>query len=258
MTAPELAFGEAGHGTTVVLLHGFPLERSMWDEVTDGLAEDSHVVPIDLPGFGRSPLPADGTSLDDVADGVVSVLDALSVDTAVVVGLSMGGYVALAVAERHPQRLAGLALVNTKASADDDTAKAKRLDLAEAVQGPAGLRALRGMADTLVGAYSRAHRPDVLTAVEAMIARAEPAAVAWGARAMAERPDRHHVLEALDVPALVLTGEEDALMPLSAAQQMAESLGVEPVVLPQCGHLSAMESPEEVTEALRDLLRRTR
>ena len=258
MTTPELAFDEAGHGPHVVLLHAFPLHRGMWDEVVDGLAETAHVVAVDLPGFGRSPLPEPGTSLADAADGIVAVMDGLGIDQGVVAGISMGGYVALALAGQRPDRLAGLGLIDTRASPDDGAGRARRLELASAVTGPAGLRALAGMANNLVGADTLARRPRVAASVQQMIEQAEPDAVAWASRAMAERPDTHAVLDGLDVPALVLVGEQDTLTPPAEAQRMAERLGVEPVVVPGCGHLSAVEAPDAVTAALRDLVARSR
>lgn len=257
-TTPELGFDEAGHGTAVVLLHAFPLHRGMWAEVTDGLAEEAHVLAVDLPGFGRSPLPDDGTTLEDAADGVVAVLDGLRIDRAVVAGVSMGGYVALALAARHADRLAGLALIDTKASPDDDAARAKRHDLATAVLGPAGSRALHGVAAGLLSDHTRESNQRAVTAVESMVAEATPRAVAWAATAMADRPDRHATLEALDVPSLVLVGEHDAVTPLEDAERMARLLGVEPVVVPRAGHLPPVEAPDGVTAALRDLHRRTR
>lgn len=258
MSLPELAFNEAGHGRPVVLLHAFPFDSGMWDEVSDGLAEQAHVVRVDLPGFGSSPLPAEGTSLADAADGVVAVLDQLGLDTAVVAGLSMGGYVTLAFAARHRDRLLGIGLLDTRASEDDDAGRARRHELARAVAGPAGTRALHGMEQGLLGEHTRLHRPDVVQAVRAMIERAEPQAVAWASTAMADRPDTHSILEGLDVPALVLVGEQDTVTPSADAERMAALLGVQPVVVPNAGHLTAVEAPDDVTSALADLVRTAR
>lgn len=258
MTVPELGFHEAGHGPPLVLLHAFPLHSRMWREVADGLTDSCYVVSVDLPGFGRSPVPAPGTSLADAADGVVAVLDGLGVQRAVVAGLSMGGYVALALAGRHPDRLAGLGLLDTKAAADDDAARQRRLDLAEAVTGRAGLRALHGMAENLVGEHTRSRAPHLVREVEALIGDSDPQAVAWASRAMAARPDTHGVLDGLTVPALVLVGDQDGLTPPAEAERMATRLRTEPVVVPDCGHLSAIEQPNAVTAALTDLMRRSR
>jgi pimeloyl-ACP methyl ester carboxylesterase len=258
MTVPELGFGEAGHGPAIVLLHAFPLNRHMWDEVADGLTGDAYVLAVDMPGFGRSPAPEADTTLEDVADGVVALLDRLGVQRAVVAGLSMGGYVALALAGRHSSRLSGLGLIDTRASADDEAGRQRRLDLADAVSGPAGLRALHGMAETLVSDQTKLMRPQVVAQVEQLIGDATPEGVAWASRAMAARPDTHHVLDALTVPSLVLVGEEDALTPPTEAQKMADRLGVEPVVVPESGHLTALENPDVVTAALLDLIRRSR
>lgn len=258
MSTVQLAFGEAGHGVDVVLLHAFPLHRGMWTEVVDGLTDVAHVLTVDLPGFGRSPLPDPQASLVDAADGVVAVLDGLRIERAVVAGLSMGGYVALALAGRHRDRLAGLGLLDTRAAPDDEAGRTRRLDLAAAVVKPSGRRALHGMAEGLLSPHTLETAPQVLAAAEAMIAEADPKAVAWASTAMAARPDTHAVLDDLGVPALVLVGQDDVTTPLAAAQAMADRLGVTPVVVPDAGHLTALEAPDAVTAALRDLVVRCR
>ncbi len=252
-------YGDVTADPPLVLLHAFPLDASMWDGVVQGLRGLGRVVTVDLPGFGAAPLPTAAPSLDAVADAVVAALDALGHPRATFAGCSMGGYVALAVARRHPDRVAGLGLVDTKAEADGDEARANRERIALAVLGEAGTRALLPMLDTLLGATTHAGRPDVVATVGALVRGADPAAVAWAQRAMAGRPDSTAPLPGLRVPAAVVVGEEDGVTGPDQARAMAAALpDAVLTVLPAAGHLSPVERPEPVAAALAGLLVRVR
>ncbi|EYR63540.1 alpha/beta hydrolase [Actinotalea ferrariae CF5-4] len=251
----------------LVLLHGFPLDHRMWLDVTDLLPGDPTVLAPDLPGFGDSPAgddvaeglgaPAGTPSLEVAADAVAAVLREAGVERAVVAGLSMGGYVAMAVLERHPDLVAGLGLVDTKSTADDDAARARRLELADTVLAEARVDAVLGMRSAVLGATNRVARPDLVDRVEGWIRDQGPAAVAWAQRAMAARPDRTAVLEAFDGPAVVVVGEEDELSPPAAAEHLVAALrDAQLTVVPRAGHMTPNESPEPVASALGGLLRR--
>ena len=253
--------GPAGHGVPVVLLHAFPLERSMWTPVADRLAAAGvATVRPDLPGLGDSPLPDAGPpDLAVGADAVIALLDRLGVARAVVAGVSMGGYVALALARRHPERLAGIALIDTKAEADAEPARADRERVAVAVTGPEGTAVLAPMLDVQLGATSRSGRPELVARVAADLAAARPPGVAWSQRAMAARPDATAELPAIAVPAAVVVGEEDGLTPPTGARTLAAALpDAVLTVVPRSGHLSPLEAPDAVAAALLALLLRTR
>ena len=243
----------------LVLLHGFPLDHRMWLDVTDLLAGDPTVLAPDLPGFGVSPTGPDvaqtvggaGPSIDVMADGVAATLRASGVDHAVVAGLSMGGYVAMALVERHPDLVAGLALLDTKATVDADGARARRLEIADTVEADNTIEAVLGMRSALLGVSNRSARPDLVERLEEWIRDQGAAAVAWAQRAMAVRPDRTGALAAFAGPAVVVVGEEDELAPLDAARHMVASLhdaGL--VVVPGSGHMTTIENPEPVAAAL--------
>lgn len=248
--------GDPGH-VPLVLVHAFPVDHRMWLDVTDLLAGDQTVLAPDLPGFGASARLAGEPSLDTMADGVAGALHEAGVERAVVAGLSLGGYVALALAERHPGLVAGLGLVDTRSTADDDSTRAGRLRVAEDVMAELRVDAVVGARTTLLGADNRARRPDLVERIERWIRDQGPAAVADAQRAMASRPDRTHVLRAFGGPATVVVGEQDEVTPLSAAQHMAKALAdVELVVVPGAGHLTSNENPEPVASALGRLLHR--
>ncbi len=182
---------------TVVLLHAFPLDARLWDDVVDAVAGAGwDVVVPDLRGFGESAYGEDGPddepSLVWMARDVLGILDRVGVNSAVVVGLSLGGYVAMELVRQDASRIAGLALVDTKASADTEEARANRLRVAEQVLEAGSTTALaRAMLPGLLGATTLAARPEVVERVRGWIEDADPAGVAWAQRAMAARPDSH-------------------------------------------------------------------
>ncbi|TDE96005.1 alpha/beta hydrolase [Occultella glacieicola] len=248
---------EADAGIPLVLLHGFPFDSRMWSYVVTSLPLVP-VVAVDAPGFGASPALPDG-GLEAFADEVASSLAGVGITRAVVAGLSMGGYVALALAERHPDLLAGIALLDSKASSDDEAGRAKRLEVARAARGAAGADGAAGaavvapMLATVLGDTTRAHRPEVVREVKDWLAQAPPAAIAWAQESMAVRPDRHAALEGLAgrrVPALVLRGTEDTMASADDHERMARALGVDVSEVPESGHLSAVETPQPVAHAL--------
>jgi pimeloyl-ACP methyl ester carboxylesterase len=247
---------EAGSGRPLVLLHAFPLSSAMWLEQRNGLSDVARVVTPDLRGFGGSQLPDEAPSLDAMADDVVALLDSLSLDRVVLGGLSMGGYVAMALLRRAPERVEALVLADTKASADPTAARENRERIASTVLDEQSPRVLiDDVLPSLVGETTVRERPMVLGRVRALVEGAPPAAVAWAQLAMAARPDSTDTLRGVDVPALVVVGAEDALASASDAQAMVEALPQGRLVtIPRSGHLTAVETPEQFTSAVRELL----
>lgn len=257
-TAP--AVRENGTGTPLVLLHAFPLSARMWDtqrELIPGPAGDeARVITPDQRGFGAAELGGEAPSFDLVADDIARLLDAEGIERAVIGGLSMGGYVAMAFARRHPGRIAGLLLADTKATVDTEQLRANRERIAQAVLARNSVQILADekLEESLLGP---ATMPELTAYVRELIAEAPPQAVAWAQRAMAARPDSLDALAGLDVPAAVIVGEADTITPLAEAQLMAEALSdAELTVIPSVGHLSSLEAPETFNSAVRGLLRR--
>ncbi len=257
MPPVELAVREVGAGLPVVLLHAFPLSSAMWLDQRAGLSSVCRVLTPDQRGFGGSPLGDDPPSLDACADDLAALLDRLELDRVVLGGLSMGGYVAMAFLRRHPGRVQGLLLADTKASADPPEAAQRRRDVADLVLAEGADVLLEAVLPALLGPTTTATRPQVTARVRALVQAAPPDAVAWAQRAMADRPDSSAVLAATDVPAVVVVGDEDALSPEADARAMADALPQGRLhVLPGAGHLSAVETPETFTGAVLELLSR--
>jgi len=252
----ELHTTEAGRGQPLVLLHAFPLSSAMWELQRAALRGTCRVLTADLRGFGRSPLGGDEPSLDHMADDLAALLDDRGIDQAVVGGVSMGGYVVMALLRRHPARVRAALLADTKASADAPAARENRERIATTVLAEGGPRVLLDdVLPTLVGRTTVDARADVLDRVRKLVAAAPPAAVAWAQRAMAARPDSFATLRSTAVPVLVVVGEEDTLSPPSDAEAMVEALPDARLVrVPCAGHLAALEAPEAFNDAVRDFV----
>lgn len=250
-TDTPLGLTDTGERAPLLLVHAWPLDRAMWAPQVSAFAGERRVLAPDLAGFGDAPGPGHAT-LDAHADDLAGLLDALGIARAVVVGLSMGGYIALALARRHPARLAALVLADTRAGADDAAARANRDDLA-AVVATAGLGALSER--LLPRLLAPGARPAVAAEVGAIIARQRPEGVVAALRAMAARPDAGPGLAEVRVPTLVLAGAEDALTPPSEARGLAAAIaGAGLVVIPGAGHLASLEEPGAFNAALRAFL----
>jgi pimeloyl-ACP methyl ester carboxylesterase len=248
---------ESGSGPAVVLLHAFPMDSALWAAQRRAVAAAGYrVVTVDLPGFGGSAVSTESPNLDVMADEVAAVMDHLGLAEAVVGGLSMGGYVVMAMLRRHRGRLRGIVLADTKVGADSAEAAANRLRVAADVEAAGSARGLAdAMLPNLLGATTRETRPAVVDTVRRWIAAQPAAAVAWAQRAMAARPDSTEDLAGFGRPVLVIVGEQDTISPLAEAQAMAGAARAggsraDVVEIPGAGHLSAVEDPESVTHAL--------
>lgn len=240
----------------LLLIHGFPLDHTLWDPNRGALEGVAQVMAPDLMAFGSADAIPEVVTMEELALQLKEQLDAEHIRSTVLCGLSMGGYVALAFLERWPERVAGLILCNTRSTADTAEAKQAREETAQEVRAKGSAVLARAMVPKLLSEHSRAHAPGLARTVEAMIARQRPEAVAAASRGMGLRPDRTPVLRQAGKPTLIITGEHDALMPLSTSEAMAEAApGSSLVVLPHAGHLSNMEDPEGFNKAVTDFLR---
>jgi pimeloyl-ACP methyl ester carboxylesterase len=258
MPVVDLHVRETGAGVPVVLLHAFPLSSAMWLEQRNDLADTCRVITPDLRGFGGSQLGNDPPSLDLMADDVAAVLDRLDLPEVVLGGLSMGGYVVMAFLRRHPGRVSALLLADTKAGADPGAAKDNRLRIAATLTDEDSTQVLiDDVLPSLVGETTRREQPLVLGRVRALVEAAPPQAAAWAQRAMAERPDSLDTLRKVDVPAVVILGDEDQLASRDDGGAMVEALPQGSlVVVPGAGHLSAVEAPGAFSTAVRELVGR--
>lgn len=238
----------------LVLIHGFPLDKEMWKPQAEALAAVARVILVDQPGFGGS-APAAFT-VDSAADAVAARLDAEGVTgRAVVGGLSMGGYVAMAFARRHPDRLAGLILADTRAEADDEAGKKARGEMIALARSKGTAGVVERMLPKLLAEATRAGRPEVVGEVERIAGRQPVEAVVFALEALRDRPDAGPGLGNVAVPTLVLVGEHDTLTPLTMAEGIAARVyGSQVVIVPGAGHMSNLENPGAFTAAVQAFL----
>ncbi|MEZ4987874.1 MAG: alpha/beta hydrolase [Saprospiraceae bacterium] len=238
----KLCYTLEGKGTPVVLLHGFCEDSRMWDDFKQDLLEEQHrVLAIDLPGFGRSQL-AETPSVDYYAQAVFAVMDARKMEEAVVIGHSMGGYVALAMAAQQPQRLKGLGLFHSHPFVDKPEKKAARLKQVEFINKHGHQLFVKQLIPKLFApAYAQSHPFDVDKFIH-RAARYPAAGIVGGLYAMANRPDRSHILSELEAPVLFIVGAEDEAVPYEASiDQLALPAIASVHWLPKVGHMGMVE-----------------
>jgi 3-oxoadipate enol-lactonase len=250
----QLSYDEVGTGRPIVFLHGFPLDRSMWAPQVGALVRQGRCIAPDLRGFGTS-TPAPPYSMDQYADDVAALLDTLGVEPAIVAGLSMGGYIVFAFWRRHRARVRAVVLADTRAGPDTDEGREKRRRLIEVARSRGSAAVAEMQIASMVGETTRQRRPDVVDAVRAMMAAAPVDGVVGALEAMMARPDSTSTLATIDVPSLIVVGEEDTLTPPKEAKAMHERLrGSRLEVIAQAGHVSNLERPAAFTHVLSEFV----
>ena len=239
----EMAYDDVGAGLPIVFIHAFPLNRTMWAPQVSALVERCRCIAVDLRGFGETAL-AEPVSMDQYADDVVAVMDKLGVERAIVAGCSMGGYTAFALWRRHPERVRALVLADTKATADTDEARAKRVALIETARTQGSTAVANLQIASLIGKTAREKQPDTYDAVHRMIAQTKPEAIAAARVAMMQRPDSTPTLATITVPTLVIVGDEDVPTPVKDARAMHQGIpGSRLEIVAGAGHLANLERP---------------
>ncbi|HEY7235114.1 MAG TPA: alpha/beta fold hydrolase [Gemmatimonadaceae bacterium] len=251
----SIGYDDVGQGPPVVFLHAFPLNRTMWSAQETALAGQRRCLTIDVRGFGDS--AADGPhGMDRYADDVAGILEATGAERAAIVGLSMGGYVAFALWRRRPDLVRALVLADTRAGDDAADARERRRELI-ALARSAGVAAVadRQMIG-LLGKTTRDRRPDVVSLVRSIAVSATVDGIVGALEAMLARPDSTSTLSTIDVPTLVIAGEEDVLTAPKEARVMHAAIsGSRLELLAHAGHLSCLERPAAFNAVLTEFLR---
>ena len=263
----DLSLADHGAGRPVVLLHGFPMDHSLWSEQVQALAPRCRVITPDLRGFGRSSITPGKVTVEQWADDLAAMLDALKISEPIVLGgLSMGGYVAFRFFQAHRSRLAGLILCDTKAVADTPQAAAGRLETAERTEREGPQFLADTMLPRLLSATTLDSRPEVVDRLRQMILAGDRTGYAATLRGLAERPDFTPLLPQIDCPTLLIVGRQDAISTAAEMNAMARAINAPPRVLGTrhswvriveiegAGHVTPLEAPAEVSRAIGDFL----
>jgi len=244
----RLAYDRRGQGTPMVLLHGFPLDHHLWDEVVPLLEGQFDLIIPDLRGFGGSSTVDSFYSMEDYASDIAALLDRLNVQKAAIVGHSMGGYVALAFARLYPERVSGLGLVSSQVLADPPERKEGRYNSAAEVADKGIASVVEAMApkftsDTRLQEYARQS-----------MEQQPPAAYIGALKAMAERVDSTRLLASIDYPVVIVHGDADSLVPIDRAREVKSALpDAHLVEVSSAGHMPMMEDAEKTAQALKHL-----
>ena len=250
----EIAFDDVGSGLPVVFLHAFPLNRTMWDPQVGALVGDCRCIAMDFRGFGDSRATPPYT-VDRYADDVATLLDTLQIERAVIVGLSLGGYVAFAMWRRHRARIRGLVLADTRASADTAETLSRRRALIHTARSQGATAVANMQIAGLMGKSTRDRRPDIYDATHRVMAQTGVEGIVGGLEAMIARPDSTDTLPTIDMPTLIVVGDEDVITPPKEARRMHEGIvGSRMEVLHGAGHLSNVERPAAFNTVLSEFL----
>ena len=252
----ELGYSLEGSGTAVVLLHGFPFNRSLWDEQAEVLRERHRVLTVDLRGHGESEATPGAATMEEMARDVAALLDELGIERTTLGGLSMGGYVALAFYRLFPRRVRALVLADTRATPDTEEGKRAREESARKILED-GMRAFaETMLPKLLAAPTLRDRPEVVARLREMMRKTKSQGAAAALRGMAERRDQTSLLPNILAPTLVLVGTEDALTPPPDSELMHREIrGSRLVKIEGAGHVSNLERPAEFNRALAGFLK---
>ena len=256
MPFATLAHEDRGNGPAIVFLHGHPFSRAMWAPQVEALSDEFRVIAPDLPGYGESRPRDQIMSMRRCADAVVELLDALGVPQATVVGLSMGGLVAMELGLGYPERVAGLVLAATTAAPPSEEDAERRRSAAADIDAHGMLGHTAEMLPRLFGpAASR--DPALTVPIVEMMLRTNPLGAAAALRGRAMRPDYERLLGELRPPAFVVAGDRDAYSTKEVTDQLVAALPApEVLILPGVGHFPNLEAREEFDTAIRAFTRR--
>ena len=252
----NLHYVERGRGLPLLLVHGFPLDYTMWQGQLEGLADRYRVIAPDLRGFGQSGVTAGLATMPRMADDLAQLLEGLAIHEPVALcGLSMGGYVAWQFGLRHRERLARLILCDTRAVGDAPEAAANRIGLADRVQKEGPAFVAETMIPKLFAPATIEAKAPCVEATRQVILRTNPQGIAAASRGMAQRPDVTPWLARFDMPALVVCGQHDAISKPDEMRGIAERMpSARFVEIAGAGHMAPLEKPAEVNAVIREFL----
>jgi 3-oxoadipate enol-lactonase len=247
------AYSESGQGTALVLVHGFPLDRRIWEDQLVNLSADCRVIAPDLRGFGDSHSDTPFT-IESLADDLHVLLGEVGLPC-VLGGLSMGGYVALAFARKYPTDLLGLVLVDTRAEADTPEGKEGRQKMIDLARSSGSAAVADQMMPKMTAPGLDQRRPEVASRLRSIMNACPPKTIEHALAAMRDRPDLTGFLPSIKVPTQIIVGESDAITPVASAESMQKSIpNARLAVIKGAGHMSPMEQPAQVNHAIRMFL----
>ncbi|MGD0337805.1 MAG: alpha/beta hydrolase [Bacteroidota bacterium] len=241
----------------VVFIHGFPFSHEMWKPQIEELKNLFRIVAYDVRGHGKSEVGDGRYTIEFFVNDLIELLNYRKIEKAVFVGLSMGGYIALRLAERFPERLKGLVLCDTRSEPDTNETRVKRSESILAVKKDGTAAFAKNFVKSVFAAETFEKKPEVVEFIRSIIEHNSPLGIAGTLLALASRTDTTPALATISVPTLILVGEYDTLTPISASEVMKQRIpNAELRVIPHAAHLSNLENPEFFNSALIEFLQR--
>ncbi|UII28214.1 alpha/beta hydrolase [Fulvivirga maritima] len=251
MSSSPVKYLEKGNGFPVVFIHGYCEAKEMWESFIEGLPETIRVLIPDLPGFGESPLPEGDFTIDDIAELLIEWLDDLNIEECIVVGHSLGGYVALSMAKYHPDRLKGFCLFHSSAFPDDETKKETRNKTITFVEKNGVKVFAESFVPQLFYVSNRAACSADIDKTVALVSNTNSKALIQYAKAMRDRHDRTDVMREFEEPILIIAGENDGAVPAAKSKEMADiSKSASLLLLEETGHKGMFEKSETTQKAI--------
>jgi pimeloyl-ACP methyl ester carboxylesterase len=239
----------------VLLLHGFAEDRTVWDAVASRLGNTCRLLIPDLPGSGRSPLPAEETSIDTLATSCIDLLDSENIDRCIFIGHSMGGYITLAIAGHYPKRVHAFGLFHSTAYPDSEEKRSNRRKSIDFIRQHGAAPYIRQSAPNLFAANTREHQPQLIETIIQTYSGFPAEALAAYLEAMAQRPDRTSVLRDSNQPILFIIGQHDNVIPVTQSLEQSHMPRLSHIhILQQAGHMGMLEEPDAGAEAIRSFI----
>ena len=253
----NIDYRDEGEGLPVIFIHAFPLNQTMWDEQVAAVKNYCRAITLDLRGFGNSDVPDGPYFMDQMASDVRALMSTLDIEQAIIVGLSMGGYISLALYRNYPEAVRAMVLADTRASTDTHEGRERRKKSAEKAEHEGAASVADDVIPNLLARSTVEQRSDIVERVRAMVEANSPQGIAAAQRGMAERRDSTYILAAIDFPVLIVAGSEDALTPVAEAEAMRDGIqGSDMRVIEGAGHLSNLERLHEFNAILVEFIER--
>ncbi|MEO7990816.1 MAG: alpha/beta hydrolase [Chryseolinea sp.] len=247
----SLSFKQYGQGKPIILLHGFPMNQTVWEDFIPLLSDTHKVITVDLPGFGKSPLSQLPFTIDQIADSLLSWLSTEKISGATVIGHSLGGYVALAMVDKKPELFSGLGLFHSTALADSEEKKESRLKVVDFIR----KNGVLGFTSNFIPPLFADQNHKAISTVREIAVHSVHDAVVGYTLAMRNRPDRTSVLKKFKMPILFLAGEADAGISVDSITKQAEQCKSPNVhILKQVAHMGMFENPEACANIVRSFV----
>jgi pimeloyl-ACP methyl ester carboxylesterase len=251
----QLFCRDIGNGHPTILLHGFAEDGAIWDNQVEALSSTCRLIIPDLPGSGRSSAPGTPVSMEKLATVVKDLLDNLMIDQCILIGHSMGGYIALAFAALYPERLNAFGLFHSTAYPDSQEKKTTRRKAIDFIRANGSAPFIRQSTPNLFSAYTREHRPELIETAIAKYSDFAPGSLIAYYEAMIARPDRTDVLRQFTGPVLFIIGRDDTVIPLQQALEQSWLPSISQLhILKHAGHQAMLENPEESNRLIRDFI----